>query len=801
MSMTSNNNKRTIRRMAARSTKKNRLHTAFILMSIILSVVLLMVMGLYDTGYKTSQVRAVDRMQHAIYMGIAQKQLEELDRQPEISELVPYKSGKSVEREGVMITPVYYEKTKADSGIDMLKPAEGHWPKEADEVVVSPDMLKDLGTPAAGLGDSFDLTFLDGSTEHLRICGLFQTGSQERYTVLFSKAYAEEGTQLKDVRYDGVVQIRDARHYNIDEFNNMVYGIGERLGIPRQNINANNFFQETLAGNDVWLQQKIATIGIGMGILAVSVLVIYSVFYLSVVGKIREFGQYRTIGMTKKQIRRMLRLEGLLLTGIGAAIGIPLGWVIGYFLVPAGWAWGNSLMLAGVVLLANLITVQISLGKPAKMAASISPIEAAKFAGYQKGGSKGATKKLHRRMTPFGMALIGAANNKKKTLLTAISLGVGGVLFMVAASFIVSVNLEEYARAGLFRHGEFALSFDYNTAESTEGGQVAIQRENLFSKELVSQIQSIPGVKQVSCFGGASVTIAQGEDIISEFVTGADREELGKMKLEDGVLDYDGLVQGDGILICGNEHLKEVYGWEYKIGDAVQITFPGYGDGVAKTYTVQGMVDTDYRKANPAAGGYILAADSLREMTGGINLTTSIAIDTEPNLTEAVGKELEGIADNNPMLSFGSLQHAMNEYEMMFQQTFVLILGLALFIIGFSMLNLINTLITNIITRKREFSVLQSVGMSTRQLKSMIMGEGMALAVGNILITGILGTAAGIACVEILRAIAADYMHFHFPGWYFLGYVVFLLTAIALVSAVCIRFMQKQPLVERMGRE
>lgn len=90
-------------------------------------------------------------------------------------------------------------------------------------------------------------------------------------------------------------------------------------------MNENNAFLNTLSGDSNALQQTVMVIVIGIGILFVSVLVIYSVFYLSVIGRIRQFGQLSTIGMTRKQIRKMIRREGILLSMRGIPIGLLLG--------------------------------------------------------------------------------------------------------------------------------------------------------------------------------------------------------------------------------------------------------------------------------------------------------------------------------------------------------------------------------------------------------------------------------------------------------------------------------------------
>ncbi|MDY2997050.1 MAG: ABC transporter permease, partial [Faecalimonas sp.] len=125
-------------------------------------------------------------------------------------------------------------------------------------------------------------------------------------------------------------------------------------------------------------------------------------------------------------------------------------------------------------------------------------------------------------------------------------------------------------------------------------------------------------------------------------------------------------------------------------------------------------------------------------------------------------------------------------------------LGLSAFIILFSLLNLLNTLITNMVTRKQEFAMLQSIGMSEKQLYQMVQSEGILLAGGNVLLTLVGGTLGGIGMIEVMRYFEAEYMHYHFPLWYFLVYTVLLVVIPIIVSRVVFYFFKKEALVERI---
>ena len=62
-------------------------------------------------------------------------------------------------------------------------------------------------------------------------------------------------------------------------------------------------------------------------------------------------------------------------------------------------------------------------------------------------------------------------------------------------------------------------------------------------------------------------------------------------------------------------------------------------------------------------------------------------------------------------------------------------------VIGF--MNLINTMITSIVTRKRELGILQAIGLSDRQLTKMLAGEGMVFTAGTLISSVTIGNIFG----------------------------------------------------------
>lgn len=822
-----NNNGRCIRELAVRSVKSSRMRNVFIVLTIVLSVSLLMVMALFYAGMHTATKRQVEGMQHVIYNGLSEEQLTAMaGADTDSTYVLGIKQGQGVEIDGTMVSPVAYEDAPLkdeDVHLKTVELTEGEMPESADEAVLADAYCRLAGVEAKP-GEQVSVAWLDGTTETYTISGIYHAEEhQPYYNVILSETYAREGSQLKDIPWQAVVCLADAEKMTQDEFENVADTFGEKFGVARRNVNLNGTFQRSLPGGEQQMQEMLTIAGVGIGILLVSVLVIYSVFYLSVVGRIRQFGQLRTIGMTRKQIRKMVRTEGMLLSVRGIPIGLVIGGAVSYFIRPDGWSWINVLAISAVVTAADLVTVLLSIRRPAKIAASISPVEAVKYTGYEPGGLKknkagsrgeGAKgrrnaqsrRKKVRRITPSGLAFMSTSRNKKKTALTMASLGIGGVLYMLAAFWVSSTDQESYARTGEYSYGEFLITYSYNVVQTTEHGQTQLQAEHPMDENLIGAVREIDGVEQISTAETLSAAWESNGDngTVSVRPFFREREESLREMNHEGEISYEDLEQNGGIICTDGDGVwRDVYGWDIQVGDVVTLTwYDGY-EMQERTFEVKGVIDGhDYTgKLRDNSTSFILPDTVISDMVGGIDLTNTVVIKVDREKERQVENELNLMMEDYPYLSLGTLREEMLQVESMFNLLFSVLVGLSVFIIGFALINLINTLITNILTRDHEFAMLQSVGMTRKQLSGMLRMEALILAGGNLLITLVIGTSAGYVMIKILRYFGAAYMHFVFPGWFFAGYAVFIVLVPVLITEYMVRRFSRQTLVERLRGE
>lgn len=825
MNLASNDNRNVISHLAKSSVKSNKMRNFFTIFAITLSVSLLAVIGLYISAREVAEIRQVEKMQQVIYEAIEEDEALEMAKEDDVSVLIRMKSGIGIEFGSKIIQPTYYDEipVKGEAGEISVNELEkgGVYPQKIDEAVVTKEYCALMGAEPE-IGSTIPVTTIEGMTEEFKICGLLK-GEWENagiYPVILSKEYADNGAMLSGVPYQALVKLKDAQKMHQSDFEERIVELGKAYGVKRRDINANNHFKSTLDGDALRVQERIIFCGICVGILFISILVIYSVFYLSVIGRIRQFGQLRTLGMTRKQIKKMITREGLMLSGIGIPVGLAIGGSIGYLLHRPGWDWGRTLGIGAAIIVADVITVWISIYKPAMLAAEVSPIEAAKFTGELQGRKKNGkkrrkkgknkraqeAKKLQRSMTPLGLAKISAGRNRKKTFLTVLSLGIGGILFMLAATFITATNLDEYSRQGEYSWGEYEISLSANAAETNEHGKSGIQKNNPLNEELKQQLMSIDGVKKVHQFTELEMKWEAHDEVSEDAVHPFDEKEFNivqeKYADKDSELNnitYDEMVANQQIFIAGNDTVKEVFGWKFEAGDKVKMTFDNGEGTIEKEYTVAGIVaNWRYNDVAPGIGWFCMPQSLVDEVAGDLNLNNQYIVETDESKAQAIESRISELLEDKPELVLHTLRERKLEDEKSFTLIYTIILGLSIFIIGFSMLNLVNTLITNVVTRKQEFAMLQSVGMSRKQLSLMVRLEGLLLSGGNAAITLIFGTAFGYAAIQLMREMAARYMHYKFPVWFYLGYVAVLIVVPVLVTEVVLSGFQKQALTERL---
>lgn len=271
--------------------------------------------------------------------------------------------------------------------------------------------------------------------------------------------------------------------------------------------------------------------------------------------------------------------------------------------------------------------------------------------------------------------------------------------------------------------------------------------------------------------------------------------------------NYSDIVENKEIFVLKNDAVEEIYGWKFQPGDTIKIEwFDGtkYREDI---FSIGGEItsekaysDSECFTALGVSGWFLMPEDLIRTMLPeGYNINSEVLLSTEwDSKEEEITQQINAIIDRSEDLQIRTLRDSINSKAGMYNTLLTSIIGISIFIMMFSLISLINTLVTNIMTRKQELSVLQSIGMTKQQLNHMVQCEAGLIAAWNIMITLLIGGFLGFILIRSLNSIGMSYLHWGYPVWFALFYTVIVLIMPAVITKVAIYLLQKKSIVERL---
>ncbi len=789
-------------KLAKKNLRAGRLKNLLIVLTIALSVALMSGLTLYIASMQVANDRQLETLQQVFFYDITQQQCEALRHDTRISEMRVTKYGKRTEIDNYTVWPMYIE--QIESKITSAEIVEGHYPSAFDEIAVDKSYMKRIEQDTE-IGSILTFQFFDGTQESFTVCGFTDTGStSDVYPLYFSFDYASSGSQLHNMLFVAAAQIAGAADMSADEFLETIHMIGTSCGIDRPGIGENSAFVQSLTFNP---KNMAIAFGIGLLVLLTGVIVVYSIFYVSIINSVQLFGQLRTIGTTSKQIKRIVKREGTLLFGAGAPIGLIFGAAFSFLLNPEGWAWSSLVLWGCPVIILDYIAVLYSVSKPAVIASRISPIEASKAKGFSQHIT--SSKRIYGKIPPHTMAKMNISRNRKKFLMTSFSLAISGIIFLTGSTFLSSFSQEDYARFGIMQHGEIRIYLSENAAQVNDYGYTGVQSNNPIDSKLQEKITLADGVNGMTAFQKMYVTFDYNGRRDSDFVVPMNEEQFSSIKqyLNNSELDYGTMVENREIIVLKNDAVKEIYGWKFEQGDEIQLEWSDGHHAICETYTIAGEITGERAYNDPqclsalGVSGWFLMPSYLVEqiLPDGFDLNSELLVSTDWNNKEAtVTEEVKQIVSEIDSLQIRTLRDSINSKAGIYNSLLTAIIGISLFIMMFSLISLINTLVTNIMTRKEELSVLQSIGMTRKQLNKMLQYEGRLVSAWNIIITLLIGGSVGFLLIQGLNGIGMSYLHWNYPFVFAAAYAVIVIATPTIITKIAIQMLQNKSIVERL---
>lgn len=784
--------------IAKSNLKQNKSKSILIIITIILSTTLLSAVGLTCLDWSKANKERIIKYsgtQHGVYGNMDEKKIEEIKAHADIDTVGLVNGIGSINYDDKSKIGLSYVNDKAME-LSSIKLEKGSMPKLKNEIALDNLALKKLGYKGK-IGEKIKIKYEDyakkGFTKsEFILSGIIKSNEMAKikkiYSGIVSKEYMNSTRDMSKENFNAYITVKGEANLNGDELKLKVEDIAKDLNIPKGRVLVNEDYINSLKPD---IEVIMWGVVIGIIVIMSSILVIYNIFHLSVVTKVQEFGKLRAIGATKKQIKSIVLKEGILLSMIGVPIGVLVGFLINEFVIGKIFMFEGKAfklpMIIGVMII-SLITIYISLFKPMKEASKVSIIEAVRYNGEDKNNKK--SRKGYESINLNRLSYANLSRNKKRTYITVISLSLSAIIFVVISSVMNSIDAEKMTRERFSQDIKIDLDgYTYGEEDSPDTEMNILQKNNPLGENFIKKLLNIKGVtnidksKSAKCELNGYKTEYKYHDLSS-----VNEEDLKNLEfyLEDGEINLEKLKSGEEILITQPELSTEI---GIKVGDKITLTLYDGDKKIKKEFKVQGIT------SNPST--FAMHYDAFDKMFD-TDTTTTIGIYTQKGEYENIKSYIESLDKNDDYIQANYIDELLKDNKLAIAVTkgigyaLVVIIG----IIGF--MNLINSMITSIITRKKELGMLQAIGLTDKQLVKMLNIEAMFYT-GTMLLSSLtLGTGVGYIAVYAFRKTGASYATYTFPLNQILIMIVSVVIAQLLLTYFISKNFNKESLIDRV---
>ena len=205
----------------------------------------------------------------------------------------------------------------------------------------------------------------------------------------------------------------------------------------------------------------------------------------------------------------------------------------------------------------------------------------------------------------------------------------------------------------------------------------------------------------------------------------------------------------------------------YDVGDTVTFTLDGT-DGQNRVELVVAAIVSDRNDVS----SFILPESAIEEIVP-YNANSAYVLRATEEYSQATESAIQSMIASIDALRLETLNELIIQYKSVFSTISVAVYCLLGFIAVFSIINLVNTCMTNIISRQKEIGLLRAVGLDHKQLSQMISIENAFQTFGSFLFSMILGLIAGqMICSFVQNIPGFNFVHYTFPLLPLLAYLL-----------------------------
>ncbi|WP_028800410.1 ABC transporter permease [Streptomyces sp. 142MFCol3.1] len=530
----------------------------------------------------------------------------------------------------------------------------------------------------------------------------------------------------------------------------------------------------------------------------VGIFLIVNTFSMLIAQRTRELGLLRALGADRRQVRRSVLTEALLLGLVGSTLGLAAGIGLALGLIKLMSAFGMNLKSTEMVIgwptpvSAYAVGVGVTFVAaylPARRAAGVSPMAALADAEIA-----GVGRPLRMRAVvgsvvgAAGVAALAGCAASSKTSTAASLLGLGVVLTLIATVIAGPLLVRPVIRVlggafpalfgsvgrmsqrnalrnprrtgataaalmvGLALVGGMSVasasmtkSFDQQI-DRTLGADFVIQNSNFqpFSQELTDKVRGTDGAGLVvrQRFTPVAVRLPDGKRV--ETTAAAYDPQLDEVAHVTYAQGGTAAALGDGRIAMDRKFAKE---HDVRVGSTVPVEFPA---GRNTRLTVGALTDQDSGEGFGMQGGLFFGFGTIEKyVPGGQDsaLYVNAASGTTP---DQLRTSLEKALDAYPQVQVRD----QADYKKLIHDQIAVLLYLVYALLGLAIviavLGVVNTLALSVVERTREIGLLRAIGLARRQLRRMIRLESVVIAVFGAVLGLALGVVWGVCIQQVL---------------------------------------------------
>ncbi|AAO36344.1 ABC transporter permease [Clostridium tetani] len=671
------------------------------------------------------------------------------------------------------------------------KAIKGELPKKHDEIALESWILSYMdGTP--NVGSIIKIKLNNREEKEFKITGLIKNNSSSQL----------EGRGLGIV-YSDKFNINNSIIYaTISEKADISDTISELKGNFKEFKSNEEVLRLMGEGQNENINKslyQIASIIIGVVVIA-TIAVIYNSFQISVVERIKQFGLLRAVGATQKQIKKIVLREATLISSIGIPLGlffgvIALKIVAEIFKMMSSSAFGNlnvviSYKILAISALVGLFSIYISALIPARFAGKISPLVAiSSRALIVKEKIKKNRGRIAKKILGINglMAFKNIKRNKKRFNITVFSITISVTLFIFFTTFINMLNffntpetesdISQFSVVGTVDNkGKSSLNKNIidQIKNNNYTNDVFVHYINYSSKSVISIDKKEPNLEKVAPDIYEKIDL-DGKEMIKLGVA-FDAYDENKLKnsskyVVSGKIDIDKMKKENGVILVKNQLIADKGGHyngsftKLKVGDSFYVNKNILRDDLIGknnekenklNFNKEDMVKVKVVAivntppygffVNPEHLKIITTKDVLGNIAGKdmnkilLDQIQSAEIDLkDKGAGDEFQKWIQPLGDRFGIRVINHVQQ-MEEQKSSGLQIKILMYGFIVVVSLIGAVNIINTITTNLILRKKEIASLSAIGMTYKNIKRMILTEGILYGVYGSIYGVIVGT-------------------------------------------------------------